>query len=423
MSNDRRPTTYDPRNGTNGFHEETGLNDSLAVGRGTLDTGRSTSAVPFMDLSREYEEIGAQIEAVIRRVIQNGRFVLGRELQKFELAFADYLGASHCIGVASGTDALYLALEAAGIGPGDEVITVSHTFIATALAISRLGATPVFVDIDPVTYTMNVEEASRAVTKKTKAILPVHLYGQCVDMDPLLALAREHDLWVVEDACQAVSSTYKGRKAGTMGDFGCFSFYPSKNLGCYGDGGAIITNNVESAEKLKWIRNYGQRERYRHDFKGMNSRLDEIQAAILNVKLPYLDLWTIKRRALANRYAEALKNSPIQLPVENLYCEHVYHLYVIQALERDALQTHLSEKGIQTLIHYPVPVHLQPAFADLGYRPGSLPVTEDAAAKILSLPMYPQLTEAEIKIVSATLAEYACAPASVKALERTANES
>jgi dTDP-4-amino-4,6-dideoxygalactose transaminase len=359
--------------------------------------------VKFGELAREYGEIKEEIDAAVAGVLQSGWFVLGPQMQAFETAFAQYLGASHCAGCASGTEAIALAAMACDIGPGDEVITVAHTAVPTATAITMAGARPVFVDICPDTCLMDVEQVERAITPRTRAILPVHLYGQCVDLDPLLAIAERHHIPVIEDCAQAHGALYKGRHAGTVGRLAAYSFYPSKNLGCYGDGGAIVTDDPALAAKLVMLRNYGQSERYHHVTKGINSRLDELQAAILSAKLPHLEAWNRRRREIAARYAEGLAGLPIQLPVEALTNRHVYHLYVIQVAERDRLQRWLAEQGVQALIHYPIPVHLQPAYAELGYRRGALPVTEQVAASILSLPIYPQLRDDEIDAVVAAI--------------------
>ena len=362
--------------------------------------------IKFGDLQREYQEIKGELDAAALRVLGSGWFILGKELDGFEQAFAAYLGVSHVIGCASGTEAIALALMACDVGPGDEVITVAHTAVPTISAISMTGARPVFVDIEPDGCLMDVSLMESAITPRTAAILPVHLYGQCVDMYRLSALASRHGIPVVEDCAQAGGATYRGRKAGSLGQVAAFSFYPSKNLGCYGDGGAVATDDPTLADKLKMLRNYGQRQRYHHEIIGINSRLDEIQAAILVAKLPHLDAWNRRRRDIAASYTAALAGLPVRAPVESPENEHVYHLYVIQAAERDRLQASLAERGIQTLIHYPVPAHLQPAYASLGYTASGLPVTERAADAILSLPIYPQLTDAEVAAVVAAIREF-----------------
>ncbi len=362
--------------------------------------------IRFGDLQREYLEMQPELDATIQRVLRSGWFILGQELDGFEQAFAAYLGVAHCVGCASGTEAIALALMAAGAGPGNEVITVAHTAVPTISAISMTGAQPVFVDVQPDTCLMDVGLVEVAITRRTKAILPVHLYGQCVDVDPLLAVAARHGIPVIEDCAQAHGATYRGRKAGSIGLMAAFSFYPSKNLGCYGDGGAVTTGDPVLAERLKMLRNYGQHQRYHHEIIGINSRLDEIQAAILAAKLPHLDAWNRRRRQIAAQYTAGLAGLPVRTPVEAPTGGQVYHLYVIQAAERDRLQAHLAERDIQTLIHYPVPAHLQPAYVGLGYARGSLPVTEHAADAILSLPMYPQLADAEVAAVVAAIREF-----------------
>ena len=362
--------------------------------------------VKFGDLQREYIELQPEVDAAVQRVLRSGWFILGQEFDEFERAFAAYLGVGHCIGCASGTEAIALALMAADVGPGDEVITVAHTAVPTISAISMTGARPVFVDIRSDTCLMDVSLVEAAIKPRTRAILPVHLYGQCVDMDPLLALGERHAIPVIEDCAQAGGATHRGRKAGSMGQMAAFSFYPSKNLGCYGDGGAVVTFHPALAEKLKMLRNYGQRQRYHHEIIGINGRLDELQAAILAAKLPHLDASNRRRRQIAALYTAGLANLPVRVPTETPDGEHVYHLYVIQVAERDRLQGFLAERGIQTLIHYPVPAHLQPAYAGLGCTAGSLPVTERVANAILSLPMYPQLTDAEVSAIMAAIRRF-----------------
>ncbi|MDA0746537.1 MAG: DegT/DnrJ/EryC1/StrS family aminotransferase [bacterium] len=362
-------------------------------------------SIPFLDLQAQHAQVGDALCEAMQRVMKKTWFIFGEELEAFEAEFAAYCNAKNCIGVGSGTDALYLALKACNIGPGDEVITVSHTFIATALAISWTGATPVFVDIDDATYTLDTSVVSQAITERTRAILPVHLYGQCVDMDPLMDLARQHDLWVIEDAAQAHGASYKGRTAGSMGHLGCVSFYPSKNLGACGDGGAVITNDTDLAERLRLLRNYGQTEKYHHSIQGYNSRLGELQAAVLRVKLGYLDQWNESRQALAARYNELLAGQ-IQTPQVREGNSHVYYLYVVEVENRDRVQHLMQEKGIDTLIHYPIPVHRQEAYrGENRFRQsGSLAVTERVSQRILSLPLYPELEPIQLEsIVEAVL--------------------
>jgi dTDP-4-amino-4,6-dideoxygalactose transaminase len=354
------------------------------------------------DFRREYAAINREVTSAIKRVLKSGWYVLGDEGNKFESEFSKYIGAKFGVGVNSGSDALYLAVKALGISQGDEVITVSHTMISSVDAITRNGAKPVFVDIDPSTYVMDPTKVEAKISKKTKAILPVHLYGHPVDMDPLTELAEKYSLYVVEDACQAHGSKYKNKVVGGIGDIGCFSFYPTKNLGAYGDAGMIITNNEELANELKKMRNYGQSRKYYHDFVGINSRLDEVQAAILRVKLKYLDEWNQKRRNLARLYDDLLDNTELIKPIERDYARHVYHLYVVRHKRRNELQQYLLSKGVQTLIHYPIPVHLQEAYK----TNDKLPVTEKICGEILSLPIFPWLREGEVKQISKHLKQY-----------------
>ncbi|PIE32001.1 erythromycin biosynthesis sensory transduction protein eryC1 [candidate division KSB3 bacterium] len=353
----------------------------------------------FGNLAREYQQIREAVDPVVARVLERGWFILGPEVEAFEQAFCQYVGSNYCVSAASGTEALALALMAYDIGSGDEVLTVSHTAVPTATAISMTGAKPVFVDIDTASCLMDVTQLEAVLTSRTRAIIPVHLYGQCVDMAQLLEIAHRHSIPVIEDCAQAHGAKYRSRKAGTMGQIGCFSFYPSKNLGAYGDGGALVTSDPELAQKLRMLRNYGQHRRYEHEIKGINSRLDDLQAAILHAKLEFLDMWNERRRQIASLYHEGLQDLPVITPQEKRDCYHVYHLYVLQSEERDDLQTFLAEQGVRTLIHYPIPVHLQKAYADLGYTRGAFPVTEGVADNILSLPMYPQLRDDEISQV------------------------
>ncbi|MEM2080725.1 MAG: DegT/DnrJ/EryC1/StrS family aminotransferase [Candidatus Bathyarchaeia archaeon] len=354
--------------------------------------------IPFIDLKKEYTEIKWEINEAIQQVLEKGTFILGEETEKFEREFSSYIGVKHGVGVNSGSDALFLTLKALGISTGDEVITVSHTFVATADAITRNGATPVFVDINPETYCIDSEKIEEKITKRTKAIMPVHIYGHPAEMDTISEIAQAHDLHVVEDACQAHGAEYKGKKVGSLSDAGCFSFYPIKNLGAYGDGGIIATNNEELAAKLIMLRNYGQQQKYHHELIGINSRLDEIQAAILRVKLKHLNEWNSKRRENAKIYNELLSEAKIITPSEK-NAKHVYHLYVIRCKERDLLKQYLLKNEIQTLIHYPIPVHKQEAYLNLSSR-HQLPITEEICKEILSLPMFPQLTKKEIETVA-----------------------
>lgn len=359
--------------------------------------------IAFVDLAAQYRAIRTDVDAAIAAVLQRGDFILGQDVRLFEQEFAAYCGASHCLGVASGTDALRLALQACGVGRGDEVITTAHTFIATVLAIAETGATPVLVDCDPVYGLMDVSKVDAAVTPRTKAILPVHLYGQTVDMDPVLDIARRHGLVVIEDACQAHGATYKGRRCGSLGDMAAFSFYPGKNLGAYGDGGAVTTNRADLADRVMLLRNYGQRVKYEHLEKGGNSRLDTVQAAVLRVKLRHLDDWNAGRQRAATAYGEALRDRDLTLPEVAPWGTHVFHLYVVQVHNRAAAQRALDSARVSHGIHYPIPVHLQPAMADLGYTAGAFPVAESLAPHILSLPMFPELSDAQIARVAAAL--------------------
>jgi dTDP-4-amino-4,6-dideoxygalactose transaminase len=361
--------------------------------------------ISFIDLRREYPEIKGEIGQAIQRVLESGWFILGEELKRFEKEFSSYIGVKYGIGVNSGSDALYLAIKTLGIGIGDEVVTVSHTFISTVDAIVRNGAKPVFVDIDPETYTMDVSQIEKKITERTKAIIPVHLYGHPADMDPIMEITEKYGLYVIEDASQAHGAEYKGRKVGSIGHVACFSFYPTKNLGAYGDAGMIVTNNEELAEKLRIIRNYGSSKKYHHDFVGVNSRLDEIQAAVLRVKLKYLDEWNERRRKIAKLYNELLEDTDVTTPTEKEWAKHVYHLYVIRHEKRDELQQCLLKNRIQVQIHYPIPVHRQKAYLVLGHKIG-LPITEKICDEILSLPMHPWLKINELVTIAKIIKNY-----------------
>jgi len=363
--------------------------------------------VSFVDLSAIHKPLEQEFKAVFQRVLDKSSFIMGPEIKMFEEAFAAYLGADHCITVNNGTTALHLVLAALGVGPGDEVITVANTFIATAEAVSAVGATPVFVDVDPVSFTMDPAQVEKAITPRTKAILPVHLYGQCADLDALLAIADRHKLPLIEDACQAHGSEYKGRKAGTIGLAGCFSFYPGKNLGALGEGGAISTNDASLAGKLRMLRDHGSLRKYEHSLPGFNFRLEGLQGGLLAVKLPHLDTWNNERRKLAAVYNEKLRDANVVLPVEMPYGKHVYHLYIVQIENRDEVKTQLANEGIDTGLHYPVPLHLQEAYRQLGYKKGDFPVSEGLSQRILSLPMYPGLPLEAVEHVAATLARAA----------------
>jgi dTDP-4-amino-4,6-dideoxygalactose transaminase len=353
-----------------------------------------TVTIPISDTRQQYYNQKAEYDAAIARVLERSWFVLGEEGTKFEEEFAEFLGVRYAFGVANGTDAIQLGLMAGEIGAGDEVITTPHTALFTLLAISQTGATPVLVDIDPATGLMDVSQLEEKITERTRAIVPVHLYGQAVDLDPLLEIAQRYSLLVIEDSCQAHGTLYKGKRTGTFGHAGTYSFYPSKNLGAFGDGGAIVTNDREMADKIRQLRNGGQRERYHHNLMGLNSRLDEIQAAILRVKLPHLESWNNARRERAALYTRLLTDTPLGLPVEKEYGQAIYHLYVVRTAngtERDALMQFLKERGVGTGIHYPIPAHLQQAYSWLNLPPGSLPQAEDTAQRIVSLPMFPEL--------------------------------
>jgi dTDP-4-amino-4,6-dideoxygalactose transaminase len=362
--------------------------------------------IPFVDLTAQHHSLAKEINAAISQVMENAAFILGREVALFEAEFASYCQVNHCVGLDNGTSALELALRAYQIGPGDEVITAANTFMATVSAIASTGARPVLVDIDPQSYHLDLSAVVRAITPRTRAIIPVHLYGQAVEMDPLLALARRKKLLVIEDAAQAHGAFYHERRVGSLGDAACFSFYPAKNLGAYGDAGALVTNDQGLAEQVRMLRNYGQAQKYEHKFMAYNRRLDTLQAAVLRVKLAKLDLWNEKRVQHAARYRQLLAETPVILPQAIDEASHVYHLYVIRTGRRDELRAYLAEKGIETGIHYPIPVHLQAACRPLGYKKGEFPLTEKYATEILSLPIYPELTLEQIEYVAATIKKF-----------------
>lgn len=364
--------------------------------------------VPFVDLKSQYQSLAKEIDPALKSIMEKANFILGEEVGLLEEEFAGFCQVEFAVGVDSGTKALELALRACDIGVGDEVITVPNTFIATVLAISACAAKPVFVDVEPETCNINAGKIEQAITRHTKAIVPVHLYGQPVQMDEIINIAKKHKLMVIEDACQAHGAEYKGKRVGGFGDLACFSFYPGKNLGAYGDGGMVVTNNEQLKEKLLMLRDYGQKQKYQHLIKGYNARLDTIQAEILRVKLKYLEQWNEARRKNAKMYNLLLKdvNDHIVTPSEVSWAKHVWHLYVIRTAKRDALQDYLSQSGISTGIHYPIPVHLQPAFCDLGYKKGDFAITEKMANQILSLPMYPELTEDQINYVVEKIKEF-----------------
>lgn len=356
--------------------------------------------VPYLDLKAQYRSIKAEIDAAITGVLESCQFILGSEVANFERDFAGYCGASECIALNSGTSALHLALLAAGVGPGDEVITVPFTFVASVAAVLYAGARPVLVDIDPRSFTMDPAAVESAITPLTKVILPVHLYGQTADMDPILDIARRHNLIVIEDAAQAHGAKYKGRSAGSIGDIGCFSFYPAKNLGAYGEGGAVTTNNPQFAKTMRMLRDWGQDAKYHHVLRGFNYRMEGFQGAILRVKLRHLEQWTERRRAIAQVYDQLLSDMNVETPTEMPWARHIYHVYSVRSKERDALQAALRAEGIQTAIHYALPAHLQPAYADLGYSKGDLLHSEKAADEVLALPVYPELTDEQVRLVA-----------------------
>jgi len=350
--------------------------------------------IPILDLKQQYEEIREEVEKEVLNVLSSGRYILGENVKKLEENFAEYCGAERAIGVASGTDAIHIALRALDIGSGDEVITVSFTFIATVEAISYVGAKPVFADINPDTFNLDIDELEKKITPRTKAIIPVHLYGQPVDMDPIIEIAKKYNLYIIEDCAQAVGATYKGRKVGSLGDIGCFSFFPTKNLGAAGDGGIVTTNSSYIADRIIALRNHGSHVRYYHKEIGLNSRLDEIQAAVLNVKFPHIDRWNSKRREAAHFYNELFKDSgDIITPKELKGTDCVYHQYTVKVPERDKVFSLMQENGVMAMIYYPVPVHLQEAYKYLDLPEGILKNTEKAAKNVLSLPIFPEITK------------------------------
>ncbi len=361
--------------------------------------------IPFVDLRSLHEGLREELRDVFERVLDASSFVLGPEVQTFEQEFATYVGTKYCVALNTGTAALHLVLASLGVGPGDEVITVPHTFIATAEAISAVGARPVFVDIDPVSFNMDPDLLEAAITPRTRAILPVDLYGQVADMDAILAIANHHRIPVIEDACQAHGAEYKGRRAGSFGIAGCFSFYPGKNLGACGEGGAVTTNDAGLAQQIRLWRDHGSSKRYEHIFPGLNMRMEGLQGGILSVKLKHLDRWNDQRREAAALFGSMLADTEIETPTEMDYSRHVYHLYVVQTGNRDLLRQHLAEADIETGLHYPTPLHLQEAYRFLGYRLGDFPVTEKVKSRILSLPMYPGLRPEAIERVACELRE------------------
>ena len=361
--------------------------------------------IPFVDLKAQYHSIKTEIDTAVINVLESSQFVLGKEVAAFEEEFAEYCQARYAVGVNSGTSALHLALLALDIGPGDEVVTVPFTFVATVAAICYTGAKPVFVDIEPKSFTMDVTQIERAITNRTKAILPVHLYGQPADMDPILDIAQRYKLRVIEDAAQAHGAEYKRQRAGSIGDLGCFSFYPGKNLGAYGEGGMVVTNNPDYARTIRMLRDWGQERKYYHQLRGYNYRMEGLQGAILRIKLRHLEAWTEARRNHASLYNRHLAQSNVHAPIEMSYARHVYHVYTIRSSKRDALQKSLQAKEIQTNIHYPIPVHLQKAYANLGYRDGDFPESEQAAKEVLSLPLFAEISDRQIELVSTSVCE------------------
>lgn len=377
-------------------------------------TGTAGEPVAFVDLGAEHRALKNEIDAAIANVVDRGDFVLGEAVQDFERRFAAYCGVSHGVGVDSGWSALELALRAFGVGPGDEVVTAANTFMATVGAIEATGARPVLVDCDPVTYNLDVSKLEAAITPKAKAVIPVHLYGRPADMDPILEIAGDRGLYVIEDACQAHGARYKGRRAGALGHAAAFSFYPAKNLGAFGDGGMVVTDSPEAAERLRLLRNLGSPAKYQHTIRGFNHRLDTIHAAVLSVKLGVLDDANTRRRRAAGAYAAMLADTPLVTPIESEDVISAHHLYVVQSDQRDALRAHLDEWNIGSGVHYPIPIHLQEAFADLGYRFGDFPVTERLADRIVSLPMHPNLAIDQIARVVGAIRSFIHQPLKVR---------
>jgi dTDP-4-amino-4,6-dideoxygalactose transaminase len=367
--------------------------------------------LPLVDLKAQHAAIAADVEAAVQKVMANADFILGGDVAAFEDEFGRYCGAKHTVGLDSGMSALELGIRAMGIGPGDEVITPAGSFIASSSAISFTGATPVWVDVDERTYNVDPKLIEAAITERTKAIMVVHLYGQPADMDAVFDVARRHNLPVIEDACQSHGARYKGRRTGSIGAFGAFSFYPSKNLGAYGDAGALTTNDSDLADRVRMMRNYGQRAKYEHVYLAWNRRLDTMQAAVLRVKLPHLDDWNESRRRLASLYDKLLAGCAVGLPHSSPDVKHVYHLYVIEADHRNQLQADLAARGIGTGIHYPLPIHLQAAYRGAGFGPGTFPVSEAAAQRVLSLPMYPEMTDQDVRRVAGAVRELVSASA------------
>jgi dTDP-4-amino-4,6-dideoxygalactose transaminase len=367
---------------------------------------KRSSQVPFLDLRAAYEELKAEVDDAVSRVLGSGYYLLGKELEAFEKEFAEYLDVRHCVAVGSGLDALHLALRALEVGQGEEVLVPSNTYIATWLAVSYAGAVPVPVEPDERTYNIDPGKLEAAITDRTRGIIPVHLYGQPADMDPILEVARKHNLWVLEDAAQAHGASYKGKRVGGLGDIAGWSFYPGKNLGAFGDGGAVTTNNGEFADRVRVLRNYGSRTKYFNEVRGFNSRLDEIQAAVLRVKLKHLDGWNRRRLQIAELYRRELEGCDLILPYVPEWAEPAYHLFVVRSGQRDALHQYLETQGIGTLIHYPVPPHLQQAYCEIGLAAGTLPISERIHQEVLSLPIGPHVTEAQVETVTRAVCEF-----------------
>ncbi len=366
----------------------------------------TTRQIPLIDLAEQHRQILPELKNAVAAVLESQRFVLGAVGRNLENEIAARLGTKHAIGLASGSDALYLSLVALGVGPGDHVVTTPFTFFATAGAVSRAGATPVFVDIDSATYNLNEERVESRITSKVKAIIPVHLFGLSCDMGPIMETAKKDGIAVVEDAAQSYGATYHGKKCGSLGDAACLSFYPTKNLGGAGDGGMVLTSSAHLADRVRLLRDHGSQVKYHHDIVGVNSRLDELQAAVLLVKMKRIDDWNARRRALAARYAKGLEGLPLRLPTAPEGSQHVYHLYTVACERRDELAKFLRERGIGTGVYYPLPLHLQPCYSDLGYRKGDFPESEKAATQVLSLPMFPELSDADADLVIEAVREF-----------------
>ena len=400
-------------------HPPTPPADRAQTGSAQASKGAQTpqsplARVPFLDLRAQYETIRHDIDAAMKRVVESGMFVLGPEVSRFEKAFADYVGANEGVCVNSGTAALQLGLMAIGLEPGDEVIVPANTFIATAEAVIWAGGRPVLVDVREDDFNMDPEALEAAVTPRTRGVIPVDLYGQPARLDEIQAIAHRHGLFILEDACQAHGARYKGRTAGSFGRAAAFSFYPGKNLGAYGEGGALVTDDPAVAEKARMLRDHGQSRKYEHALMGHNYRLEGLQGAVLNVKLPHLDGWNDARRRVAGWYREALAGLDVKLPVEKPDVRHVYHLFVIRVPRRESFQAFLKDRGIDTLIHYPIPLHLQPALSSLGYRRGAFPVTERLAGEIVSLPIFPELRQEQVQQVARTIGEFLALPPSAR---------